>query len=130
MKLKSLMIPVVASALLVGGSSYAQQPSTTSKTTETKSNDSKKTTTETKIDTGATTHKAKDVTVVGTVKKFEAGKSLTVTVPGKVKKTKKFDLDDKDWTITVAPEVAVGQKVKVIQSKDDTGKKTLTVSKA
>jgi hypothetical protein len=80
---------------------------------------------EMKVTTTAGTSKSKDHIVVGTVKEFEAGKELKVLVG---KKTHSFALDSKDVNISVDPAVAVGAKVKVIESKDASGIKTLTVN--
>lgn len=82
-------------------------------------------TTEKKVKTTEGTMKSKDHIVVGTVKEFEAGKKLKVLVG---KKTHSFDLDEKKVNTTVDPAVAVGSKVKVIESKDASGKMTLTVN--
>ena len=80
---------------------------------------------EKKVTTTEGTAKSKDHIVVGTVKEFEAGKELKVLVG---KKTHSFSLDSKNVNTTVDPSVAVGSKVKVIESKDANGIKTLTVN--
>ncbi len=80
---------------------------------------------EKKVTTSAGTMKSKDHIVVGTVKEYEAGKELKVLVG---KKTHSFTLDSKDVNVSVDPAVAVGTKVKVIESKDGSGIKTLTVN--
>jgi hypothetical protein len=66
--------------------------------------------------------KTKTETVVGTVKKFEAGKSIEVTGPGD--KNYSFDLDD---SAGVKGNVAVGDRVKVTYTKTDSGDKVTTV---
>ena len=80
---------------------------------------------EKKVTTAAGTTKSKDHVVVGTVKEYEAGKELKVLVGTK---THSFTLDSKDVNISVDPAVAVGTKVKVVESKDANGIKTLTVN--
>lgn len=80
---------------------------------------------EKKVTTTEGTAKLKDHIVVGTVKEFEAGKEIKVLVG---KKTHSFSLDSKNVNTTVDPSVAVGSKVKVIESKDANGIKTLTVN--
>lgn len=80
---------------------------------------------EKKVTTTAGTTKTKDHIVVGTVKEFEAGKEIKVLVG---KKTHSFALDAKDVNTSVDPAIAVGSKVKVIESKDANGIKTLTVN--
>ena len=80
---------------------------------------------EKKVTTASGTEKSRDHVVVGTVKEFEAGKEIKVLVG---KKTHSFALDSKDVNTSVDPSVAVGAKVKVIESKDASGIKTLTVN--
>lgn len=80
---------------------------------------------EKKVTTTDGTMKSKDHVVVGTVKEFEAGKKIKVLVG---KKTHSFDLDEKSVNTSVDPAVAVGTKVKIIESKDANGIKTLTVN--
>jgi hypothetical protein len=83
-------------------------------------------TTETKHTGPGPNTKTKGKTVIGTVKTLDAGKKIVVTGPKN--KDFSFDLDDKDMTANVDPAVAVGNKVKVVESTDDAGKKMLTVS--
>ena len=80
-----------------------------------------------KVTTTSGTMKYKDHTVVGPVKEFEAGKKIKVLVG---KKTRSFSLSSKSVNTTVDPSVAVGTKVKVVESKDANGMKTLTVNPA
>ena len=80
---------------------------------------------EKKVTTTSGTQKSKDHIVVGTVKEFEAGKEIKVLVG---KKTHSFALDAKDVNTSVDPAVAVGSKVKIIEAKDASGIKTLTVN--
>lgn len=80
---------------------------------------------EKKVTTTAGTAKSKDHIVVGTVKKYEPGKEIKVLVG---KRTHPFELDSKSVNTSVDPAVAVGSKVKVIESKDANGIKTLTVN--
>lgn len=80
---------------------------------------------EKKVTTTAGTTKTKDHIVVGIVKEYQAGEKLKVLVG---KKTQSFDLDEKDVNTTVDPSVAVGSKVKIIETKDANGIKTLTVN--
>jgi hypothetical protein len=100
----------VLSVLLLGGTATFADDKSMEKTDE-------KTTT-----AGAT--EAKDHIVVGTVKEFEAGKELKILVG---KEMRSFALDAKDVNTSVDPAVAVGGKVKVVESKVANGIKTLTV---
>jgi len=79
------------------------------------------------VTTTAGTAKSKTHTIVGTVKEYQAGKELKVLVG---KKTHSFKLDSKTMSATVDPSVAVGSKVKVVETKNAEGIKTLTVNPA
>ncbi len=103
------------SVLLLGGAAAVAQDKPMEKTAEKK------------VTTNEGTMKTKSHTVVGTVKEFEAGKKLKVLVG---KKTRTFALDSKSVATTVDPSVAVGSKVKVVESKNPEGVKTLTVNPA
>ena len=78
--------------------------------------------TETKHTGAGPNTKTKTETVIGTVKKFEAGKSIEVTGPGD--KNYSFDLDD---SAGVKGNVAVGDRVKVTYTKTDSGDRVTTV---
>ena len=82
---------------------------------------------ETKIVTAYKTAKTSTDTVYGTVESYEPGKSIKVSVPGKVVSTKSFDLDGKDVTANVAPNVKVGEWVAVVEKTDNNGHKTVSV---
>ncbi len=103
------------SALLLGGGLALAQDKPMEKT------DEKKVTTE------SGTMKSKTHTVVGTVKKYEAGKEIKVLVG---KKTRTFALDSTKVATTVDPAVAVGSKVKIIESKNAEGARTLKIDPA
>ena len=66
--------------------------------------------------------KVKTETVIGTVKKYEAGKKITVTGPKD--KDYSFDLDE---NVAFKGDVAVGQRVKVTYTKTDGGDKITSV---
>ena len=100
------MFAAAVSVLLLGGAAVTAQDKPMEKAAE-------KTVTTT---TGTTTSKAH--TVVGTVKEYEAGKSIKVLVGKKTRST------------TVDPAVAVGSKVKIVESKNADGVKTLRVNPA
>ena len=118
-----------AAALFAVAYTAAAQTGSSSSTADTSAAAPGKTmaqTTETKHTGAGKNMKTKGKTVIGTVKTLEAGKKIVVTGPKN--KDYSFDLDDKDMTANVDPAVAAGNKVKVVQSTDDQGKKTLTVS--
>ena len=103
------------SVLFLGGLAALAQDTTGEKTVDKK------------VTTTSGTAKSKDHTVVGTVKEFVAGKKIKVLVG---KKTHSFTLDSKSVGTTVDPSVMVGTKVKVVESKDANGIKTLTITPA
>jgi ribosomal protein S17 len=69
-------------------------------------------------------------TVIGKVESYEAGKSLKVSAPGKIINTKAYSLDSKDWTYHVTPNLNTGDWVKVTETTDPNGHKTLTVQRS
>jgi hypothetical protein len=69
--------------------------------------------------------KSKTEVVIGNVKKYEAGKKITVEGPKDKNYT--FDLDD---TASINPNVAVGQKVKVTYTKGSNGEKVTMIEPA
>ena len=124
------LVALTAAGLLLGTAALAQQEQTTKKTEEKTVSTSGQVdkTVETTVKSPAGKTKSKTHTVIGTVKEFEAGKSVKVATSSK--KSQKFALDAKDVATTVAPEVAVGVKVKVVQKTDEAGIKSLTITKA
>ena len=108
---RKLFAGALSALLLGGGAAVAQQPM--------------EKTVEKKVTTSGGTTKSKDHVFVGKVKEYEAGKKIKVLVG---KKTHSFDLDEKSVNTTVDPAVAVGSKVKVVESKNADGIKTLTVN--
>ena len=107
-------------SLVLAGASFAQDKSTAAK-------QSKEVQQETKTTTVNKTAKTSTDTVYGKVESYEPGKSIKVTVPGKIISTKSFDLDDKNTTVNVAPTVKTGGWVSVVEKTDSNGHKTVTV---
>ncbi len=66
--------------------------------------------------------------MTGEVKDYTAGKSLEVTTRGN--RTQKFDLSDPNMTANIDPSVAVGTRVRIMESTDASGHKTLDVKPA
>jgi hypothetical protein len=110
------IVGIALSVLLLGGYAVVAQDKPVEKTVD------KKVTT-----TSGETAKSTDHSVVGTVKSYTAGKTIKVLVG---KKSQTFKLNAKDVGTTVDPSVAVGSKVKVVESKDPNGIKTLTINPA
>src|SRR6478672_388102 len=107
-------------SLVLASASFAQDKSTAAK-------QSKEVQQETKTTTANKTAKTSTDTVYGKVESYEPGKSIKVTVPGKIISTKSFDLDDKNTTVNVAPTVKTGGWVSVVEKTDSNGHKTVTV---
>jgi hypothetical protein len=103
-----LCLSICVTALAVGGLLLGQTPTEKTHTT-------KKTT-----DTATT--KTKTHSASGTVKEYNQGKSIIVTTANNKDVT--FDLSG---TATVPPDVAVGNKVRVVEKTDNNGNKTVTV---
>ena len=106
---------------LVGSSAMMAQDKGTA------ANQSKEVQQETKTTTHNGTAKTSADTVYGKVESYDAGKSIKVTVPGKIANTKSFDLDDKNVTADIASDVKVGDWVSVREKTADNGHKTITV---
>ena len=104
--MKSLLKYALAGLVAVAASTAVGQTKSATETT-TKSHDSK----------------VKTLTVVGTVKKFEAGKKIVVTGPKK--KNYSFDLDE---NATVGMPVNIGDHVKVTYTKGSHGYRATVVS--
>jgi hypothetical protein len=107
-----LCLSICATALAIGGLLLGQTPTEKTQTTK------KTTNTAT---TKTTTHSA-----TGTVKEYTQGKSIVVTSANNKDVT--FDLVGQNVTANVAPEVAVGNKVRVVEKTDNNGNKTVTVT--
>jgi hypothetical protein len=119
--MKTLITYVCTTALICAGTfAAAQEKSTASK-------QSKEVQQETKTTTAKGTTKVTTEMVNGKIESFEPGKSIKVTVPGKIVSTKSWDLDDKDWTYHVAQNLKPGDWVTVSQKTDVNGHKSLTV---
>ena len=116
--MKTMSVCVIS--LVLAGASFAQDKSTAVK-------QSKEVQQETKTTTINKTAKTSTDTVYGKVESYEPGKSIKVTVPGKIISTKSFDLDDKNTTVYVAPTVKTGGWVSVVEKTDSNGHKTVTV---
>ena len=111
---------VCVMSLVLASASFAQDKGTAA-------GQSKEVQQETKTTTGNKTAKISTDTVYGKVESYDPGKSIKVTVPGKIITTKSFDLDDKNTTVNVAPTVKTGGWVSVVEKTNSNGHKTVTV---
>ncbi len=116
--MKVFLTGVFAAALFAAGLGAADKNA---------ANASKEVTQDTKTTTSSGTNKVSTDTVYGKVESFEAGKSITVSVPGTLSTTKSFDLNAKDETANVASNVKVGDWVSVQERTDNNGHKMVTV---
>ena len=62
--------------------------------------------------------------LTGTVKSYDAGKSIEIDAQGK---NQKFDLAKSDTTYTISPDVRVGSEVSVMERTDATGHKMVSI---
>jgi hypothetical protein len=120
--MKILLTGVCALALTAVPATFAQDKSTAAKS----STDTQQTTTKTM---NGKTVKSNTEVVTGQVDSYEAGKSLSVTVPGKIVKTKSFDLNDKNETVHMSSTIKKGDWVTVRETTNNNGHKTVTVSR-
>ena len=67
-----------------------------------------------------------DKTCEGTVTELASGKSLTISMDGG--KSQTIRLDEKDVASNVDPGISVGSRVRVVDSRDVNGKRTVTVT--
>ena len=102
---------LVISAMIGGMTAYEQQPRDPSQVAS--NNFGQKQT---------TTLKA-----TGTVKAYEAGKTIEVEAKGA---PHVYDLTSPDATYAISPDIAVGSKVKVMEKMDPTGHKMVTIEAA
>jgi len=111
-----------AAILIMGGAALVSAQDKT-----TASRESKETTATNKVQTNSGTAKENNDLVYGKVEKFEPGKSINVTVPGTIIKTKTFDLDDKNTTYKVPSNIKVGDWVSVLEKDGPNGNKSVTI---
>jgi hypothetical protein len=65
--------------------------------------------------------------MMGTVKSFDPGRSIDVEVNGR---SYKYDLSKTDALYNINPEVKAGSNVTIVESTDNSGKKTVTIDLA
>jgi hypothetical protein len=107
-----LCLALCSTVFLIGSVLFAQAPTETDQAT-------KKT-------TNTATTKTKIHSATGRVKEFTQGKSIVVTTAKGKDVT--FDLSGNKLTAHVAPDIAVGNNVRVVEKTDNNGNKTVTVS--
>ena len=118
--MKSILTAVCAISFIFASTSFSQDKSTAAK-------QSKEVQQDTKTTTAKRTVKTSTDAVYGKVESYEPGKSIKVTIPGKIVSTKSFDLDDKDTTVNVAPDLKKGEWVSVMERTANNGHKNITI---
>ena len=81
---------------------------------------------ETKTEVAGDTTQTKEETVIGTVEKYEAGKSISIKTAEN--DSHSFDLGEKDTVTQIEPGVAVGSRVMLVREKQDDGQVLIRVS--
>jgi hypothetical protein len=119
--MRTLVTGVCALAMSFTGVSLAQDKNTAA----TSSTETQQTT---KAMTGTTTTKTTNEVVRGKVHGYTPGKSISVTVPGTIIKTKSFSLNSKNETVRLTSNIRKGDWVTVRESTGNNGHRTVTVS--
>jgi hypothetical protein len=120
--MKKRLAPFYATALLLAGTSVGLAQSDASRSKEVQQN--------TTTTTNNGTYKSSVDTVNGKVESYDAGKSLKVSVPGKIITSKSYSLNSKDYTYHVAENLKPGDWVSVTQKTDEKGHKVLSVTRS
>ena len=121
--MKTILTGVCGLALAIAPATFAQDKSTAAKS----STETQQTTTKTM---NGKTAKTNTEVVSGQVESYEPGKSISVTVPGTIIKTKSFDLNSKGEVVRMSSTIKKGDWVTVRETTDNNGHKTVTVSRA
>jgi ribosomal protein S17 len=117
--MRSLLATGCAAALFLAGSLAVAQKSDSAQVKQNKTTEAQSQISKTKSDT-----------VYGKVEAYQPGKSIKVSVPGKIVKHKTFELNEKNQTVNVASNVKVGDWVRIRQTKENNGHKMLTVKES
>ena len=115
-----LCTALFSSALLITGLGFSQTPGAKARPSS-----SMEKTQSTEKTTDAGTTKTKSHSATGTVKEYNEGKSIVVTTAKGKDRT--FDLSGNNVSANVAPGIAVGNEVKVVEKTDNDGHKTVSV---
>lgn|SRR5262245_2014481 len=102
--------------------------SSSSKTDTKQLGDDRESTSESRTDTPHGDTKTTKDEVVGTVTHYKAGKSIEVMTINRDKRS--FSLDDKHVVIDIDSHIKVGERVKVVEMRDERGLHSITVTPA
>src|SRR4051794_17921747 len=112
--MKNTLTIICSIALLLGAATFAAAQDRSKAARQ-----SKETQQDTKTMTADRTTKTSMDMVYGRVEAFDTGKSIKVTVPGKIIQTKSFSLDDKNENANVPSDIKVGDWVSVTENTDN-----------
>jgi hypothetical protein len=120
--MRTILTGVCALAMSFAGTTLAQDQSTAAQS----STDTQQTTTRAMNNK---TIRVRTEVVRGRIDRYTPGKSIAVTVPGRIIKTKSFDLNGRRQTVRVATNLRRGDWVTVRKTMDDNGRTRLMVSR-
>ena len=126
LSIKTLPAVVVSATLAAVGCARTDTTKTTTETETKRVGSTEQSTTTTKVDSPAGDTKLVTKSFVGTVTKFEPGKSIEVMTGEK--ETHSFDLDEKNLVASIDARTAVGSKVELIEEKPEGGIHKITVT--
>jgi hypothetical protein len=124
--IKTLPAALMIGTLAAAGCARTDTTKTTTETETKRVGSTEQSTTTTKVDSPAGDTKMVTNSFVGTVTKFEPGKSIEVMTGEK--ETHSFDLDEKDVVASIDPRTAVGSKVQLVEEKPGDGVHKITVT--
>lgn len=117
-KSRFLTFGMMAAALMWAANAPAQNTNNNKKSASENSTEVKK---DTKTTTDRGTTKTNADIVYGKVESYDAGKSIKVSIPGKVESSKTFDLSGNDITANVPATIKVGDWIRVRERADNKG---------
>jgi hypothetical protein len=123
---KTLCALTLVGAFSAAGCARQDETRTTTETETKRVGSTEQSATTTKVDSPAGDTKTVTKSFVGTVTKFDPGRSIEVMTGEK--ETHSFDLDEKDEVISIDPRIAVGSKVQLVEEKPAGGIHKITVT--
>jgi hypothetical protein len=124
--IKTLPAVLVTASLAAAGCARTDSTKTTTETETKRVGTTEQSTTTTKVDSPAGETTLVTKSFVGTVTRFEPGRSIEVMTGEK--ETHSFDLDDEDVVASIDPRTAVGSKVQLVEEKPEDGVHKITVT--
>lgn len=124
--IKTLPAVLVTASLAAAGCARTDSTKTTTETETKRVGTTEQSTTTTKVDSPAGETTLVTKSFVGTVTRFEPGRSIEVMTGEK--ETHSFDLDDEDVVASIDPRTSVGSKVQLVEEKPEDGVHKITVT--